>query len=405
MRFKIAWRNTFRNRRRSALNLLMIAGGVSSIILFEGFAHNLLVGLRETTIRTQSGHLQVATRAFWKQSAKNPKNALLPNYEKLIHEIYRNPHVTYASGRLSFFGLLSHGDQSISAKGVSFDPAAERERARAFRFISGRGLKRRLPYEVALGAGLAKRMRLRAKDRVSLLVYTYDGQVNALDVEVCGIFRTSIAEFDDNTFLIPLSSAQKLMDIRAVEQIVVGLDSTANTHTVLAELGARLPHTTGSVKIKPWYTLAQLFTQVSSFTEIQNRVVELIILSLVLLGIMNTIGMSVAERATEIGTARALGEPEAGILHQFLLEGLILGLIGSALGTLLGIGMAEGVNALRIPVVMPGASAVIHLKVDLVTQAIRDASALAVVAAVVAAFVPALKASRLRIVDALRKNS
>jgi putative ABC transport system permease protein len=400
MRLRMAWRNTFRNKRRTTLNVLMIAGGVSAVIVFEGFTHNLIIGLREVTIKTQSGHLQIAKNSFWNRSNKNPKTTLMPNYEKLMHEIRRNPHVTYVSGRLSFFGLISHGDQSISAKAVSFDPGAEKSRGQSFGFISGRGLKKGAPFEVALGSGLAKRLRLKAKDRVTILAYTYEGAMNALDMEICGIFQTDISEFDDNVFLIPLVSAQTLLDTKSVEQIVVGLDNTENTNPVLAELGARLPH----VRVKPWYVLATLFKQVSSFTMVQNYVMECIILFLVLLSIMNTIGMSISERTGEIGTVRALGEPERQVLLQFLIEGIILGGLGWGIGAGISAALALGVNASNIPIVMPGASSVIPLQIDLILRAFIDAFLLSLVAAAIAAFVPSWRASKIRIVDALRWN-
>src|SRR5688572_27775658 len=124
LRMKMAFRNTFRNRRRTALNVLMIAGGVCTMLLFEGLVHRMVVGLRETTIKTQTGHLQIAKNKYWDKTSKNAKETLINNYEAWIAHIKKNPHVTYATGRLTFFCLLTNNERSLSAQGISFDPQA-----------------------------------------------------------------------------------------------------------------------------------------------------------------------------------------------------------------------------------------------------------------------------------------
>ncbi|MFM8313565.1 MAG: hypothetical protein ACKOA8_04710, partial [Deltaproteobacteria bacterium] len=109
LRIKIAMRNAFRNRRRSLLSIFMIAGAVCSIILFEGFTYNMVEGLRETTIETQTGHLQIALDTYWEKKKLKPKENLIHNYSKILKELNQDPRIKYAAGRLEFFGLLSRG--------------------------------------------------------------------------------------------------------------------------------------------------------------------------------------------------------------------------------------------------------------------------------------------------------
>lgn len=402
MRFSIALRNTFRNHRRTLLNVAMIAGGVSGVILFKGFASRVLYDLREITIHSRTGHLQLAKKGYWEKNM-GAKETLLEDYEKLSTELRRMPNVRYAAGRISFFGLLSSDDQSYSARGISLDPSTEKDKNESFALTSGHHLSPESPFEIMVGSGLAKRLQLHAGGNVTVLTYTYDGVVNALDLQVGGIFHTQVSEVDDTTFLIPLKAAQRLLDTEKVEQIVVGLDNTDKTNEVLARVRGILPEGgKDSVIAKSWLELAGYYLQCVSFFSTQNAVFELIILSIVLLGVLNTIGMSVFERMGEIGTIQALGETRKTVLYQFLLEGAILGTVGSLAGVLAGTLLAGILNAVKLPMVVPGASTPLVVHIDLFASSYAQAVVLAVLASTLAALIPALRASRMNIVESLR---
>lgn len=400
MRLKVAIRNVFRNKRRTALNVFMIAGGVSALIVFSGFVRSIIYGFRDVTIKTQTGHLQVATPAYWNKTAKSPKEALMPDYAAVQKKILKQPGVKSASGRITFFGLLSKTDHSTSAQGMSFDPSVE-SLNKSFKFTAGRGFEKAGAFEVAVGSGLAANLGIKVGDSVTVLANTYDGVVNALDLNVAGIFSTAVSSIDDRTFLVPLQLAQKLLDTQKVEQIVVSLKDTETTDEILDSLQSTLGP---NLEVRSWYSVAKLFRQVEEFNRVQNEVLKFIILSLILLGILNTIGMSVFERTGEIGTVAALGETGSSILKQFVLEGAILGLLGALAGVALGAALTEGINALELSLVMPGASQPLTIVLGYYFRSFFDAAALSVIAGTLAAIFPAMRASRMNIATALRHN-
>lgn len=402
--WSLAFRNIFRNRRRTALNLFMISAGVTSILLFEGFTRNLVNSLRETTIHTQTSHLQIANQKFWESEVRKPKEGLLRDYPKLLEEVQKTPGVKSASGRLSFYGLVSTKDQSVSARGVSFDVKIEADRDSGFKFSEGRPLSPDLPFQVAMGRGLAKRLGAKTGDSLTLIANTFDGVINAIDVEVSGIFSTGIAEFDDLTFLVPLSSAQHLLDTLDVEQILVGLNDTSLVDTVGAALKVKLAVDRPDVQLKAWHEVAKLYHQISTFLRVQNSLIALLIGVLTLVAISNTIGMTVFERTGEVGTIRALGETQGSVVKQFLREATILGGLGSLIGLVLGASLAVTLNFLGLEIVMPGASSVLKIQIDFVFTAFLGATALSLFAAATAAFLSAWRVSRLEIADALRRN-
>ncbi len=401
MRLKIAFRNVLRNRRRTLLNVFMIAGGVSALIVFNSFVLSIISGLREITIKTQTGHIQVATPSYWEKTARSPKEALLSDFANIQKRVSKDPRVKSVSGRLTFFGLISKGDQSTSARGMSFDPAVDGNVAKSYHFDSGRPFKSPKAYEVAMGSILARQMNAHVGDRITVLANTYDGVVNALDLEVVGVFTTSVAMIDERTILIPLKVAQSLLDTKKVEQIVVNLKETSETDAVVSSLRRELG---GSLVVKPWYQVSQLYRQVEDFNRVQNSVLEVIILSLILLGILNTIGMSVFERTGEIGTIAALGERSGSILIQFVLEGGILGLLGALAGAALGLTLTQLINHLKLTLVMPGATVPLTIYLEFYAYAFLNAGFLSVVAGTVAAIFPAFRASRMNIANALRHN-
>lgn len=404
LRFTIALRNSFRNKRRSLLNICMIAGAVSTIIVFEGFTHYMVMGLRETTIETQTGHLQLANPSYWNRTSEQRKDNLIADYEKILNELDKDKRVKYAVGRTEFFSLVSLGNRSVSARTISLDPAKEKSRNKYFKFIKGKPLHPKNLYQIALGRGLAQQLRAKPKDRMSVLTQTYDGVVNAIDVEISGIFATDIKEFDDSTILMPLKTAQKLLDTVGVEQIVVGLKDTDDTAIVKNMLETKLTRMGSNVKVKDWESVATLYRQVSTFNKVQNTVVQVILMSLVLLSILNTVGMSIAERTGEIGTVRALGERRKTIVYQFLLEGLMLGFFGVIAGTIWGFIAAKGFNALQVPMTLPGASTPIFVQIDIVGNAIAMGAALGIITTLVAAILPANRASKMNVIEALRHN-
>lgn len=402
--WSLALRNIFRNRRRTALNLFMIASGVASILLFEGFTKDLVESLRETTIKTQTSHIQIANTKFWESEVKKPKEGLLKDYPALLKEIRSNPLVTSAAGRLSFYGLVSTKDQSVSARGITFDATLEKDRGEGFKFTEGHLLTMDNPFQMMIGKGLAKRLGVKTGDSITVIANTFEGVINAIDVEICGLFQTGIAEFDDLTFLIPLISAQLLLDTKNVEQILVSLADTAATDTVVRALRAKFRAGSPDVKVKPWYQVSKLYNQISGFLRVQNLLIALLIAVLTLCAISNTIGMSVFERTGEIGTIRALGETQSSVVKQFLREGVLLGVLGSFIGLVAGVTIAAILNSLGIEIIMPGASSVLKVHVSLFVSAFLAGLGLSLFASTMAAFLSSWRASRLEISDALRRN-
>jgi len=153
----------------------------------------------------------------------------------------------------------------------------------------------------------------------------------------------------------------------------------------------------------PWQDLADYYLKTRDLFLKQIFVVEVLIGLIIVISIGNTLQMAVTERTGEIGTAMALGVRRSGILRLFLCEGLVLGIVGGLIGASLGWGLSYLLSWIGIPMPPPpGMEEGFDAEILVDAGMTLNAFLLAVVTAVLASVIPAIKASRMNIVDALR---
>jgi putative ABC transport system permease protein len=404
MRLKIAFRNIVRNRSRSALSIMMIAAAVAGIIAFRGFSDHIMTLLKNTTIDNQYNHIEVARNSYWDMSPGPRKNQLIDNSAQLVNSIKALPGVQMVAGRLSFYGLLSTGETTISAEGVGYDPTKEIHFQKSLVIEEGRSLSGASKTEVIVGSGLRKRLSLKVGQIVTALSYTLDGVVNAVDLTIVGIFRVGTEDVDSHVFMLPISGVQTLLDTDAVELLTIRVNQTEITDQVLPLVERAVKAISPDIHSRSWYEISDHYRQIEQFYSVQNRVVEVILVSLILLSIMNSVGMSVFERTGEIGTIRALGETRAAVVFQFTLEGALLGIFGVLGGYVLGTVLSLFLASLHLTMVLPNASFPVPILINLVPRAFVVAGIIGLVTAIASTLIPSIRASRIGVVDALKKN-
>ncbi len=403
MRLKLAVRNISRHRLRSLLSISMIAGAVTAVILFQGFSSYSLAALKWIAAENQYGNMQIASHKYWSPGKESRAERLfaLSDLDELKSEM---PQIERLSGRLSFFGLVSNGDLSVGGKVIGVDPVGEPKFSKSMRITEGRFFNESGAKEVVVGRLLAKQMNVKEGDNITVLTNTIDGIMNAMDLTVAGLFSAGIDEIDGQVIYMPLSVTQEILDTQNVDIAVLKFKELEMAEANLNNINTKLEGTHPNLFARSWRDLAVLFRQVDKFYGVQNRLIEAILLALMFLGILNTVSMTVVERTGEIGTLRALGESRKDIVSQFVLESVMLSLIGIICGILISAGCIRIVESVKIMTEMPGASTPFQIKIFFQWGSVLYASLLASVTTVVATMIPALRASRLDIVEALRKN-
>ena len=200
---------------------------------------------------------------------------------------------------------------------------------------------------------------------------------------------------------MPLSLARELAQVEGAHAWLVFLQDTSATASALGPVRNALP--ADEFDVQPWYTLAEFYARASALFQQQLDLVKGIVVFIILLGIGNTMMMSVLERTGEIGTVMALGNTRASVLRGFLLEGALLGLLGAVLGVLaaLGIGQLLALAAIEMP--PPPTFARSYDAALLITPPmVLEVLLIAIVTTTLASFYPAWRASRMEIVEAIR---
>lgn len=396
----LAARNLTRQRRRSLLALGTVCGGVVAFLLAGGFIHWIFLQMREATIHAQLGHIQITRPGYFKEGISDPYRYLLPDDTSTVSAIAPDQ-ISAVSPRLAFSGLVSKEDSTVSFIGEGIDPVREAPITSAISIVSGKDLTASPPDSAIVGEGLAANLGVAAGDRIVLLVTTSNGSINAVELTVAGLFATSTKAYDDTALRVPIPVARKLMRVQGATSWVVLLHETSQTQPTAELFRSKL--SPKEFEVVPWEQLADFYTKTVTLFSKQVGVVRLLIAIIVILTISNTLSMAVAERTGEIGTSMALGVRRSGIMALFICEGLLLGTIGGLLGIGLGYLVAAAISAVGIPMPPPPGMARGYIGAILVSPGLAlDAFLLAFVTTLLASILPAWKASRMNIVDALR---
>ena len=396
-----ALRNIVRQRRRALFALVTIVGGVMAFLLAGGFIQWILQDMREATIRSQLGHVQIVRPGFFDKGLADPYAYLLSGADAVYDSFSKRPGVRVITPRLAFTGLASHDDATISFSGEGVDPDKEGDLSRALQIVSGEPLSSTEPKGIILGEGLAANIGVKVGDVIVLLATTSKGTLNAVECRVRGIFATITKAYDDTFLRVPLSVAKTLSRANGATSWVVLLDNTDDTDAFVEE--ARAKTSAKDFEFIPWHDLADFYNKTVQLFTRQVGVVKILIALIIVLSISNTLSMAVIERTGEIGTVMALGLRRTGVLRMFITEGAMLGIIGGLLGVTLGLIAASAISAVGIPMPAPPGMARGYIGQILITPGvIVEALTLAVFTTLVASILPAWKASRMNIVDALR---
>jgi putative ABC transport system permease protein len=400
---RLAYRNVLRQKGRTATTLAAVTFGVVGLVLSQGFVEDIFVQLGEAIIHSQTGHLQVAKEGYFTHGAHRPDRYLVPDPEGDKQRIAALPEVADVMARLNFSGLLSNGRADYSIVGEGIEPEKEAALGSFLRISAGRRLAGKDRYHLLLGRGVAQALKLKPGDRAILVVNTPDGAMNALDLEVAGIFQSFSKEYDNRAIKIPLVAAQELLNTKGANTLVVSLKKTADTDHLASTLKERTVWR--DQEVKTWQELSDFYANTVELYHRQFGALQLIILLMVLLSVTNAVNMTVFERTSEFGTTRALGNRGANVFQMVVLENVLMGLMGCLFGLALGLLLAYAISSIGIPMPPPpnaDLGYVAHIRVT--ANAVIGAFLIGFVATLLASLLPALRVARMPIADALRHS-
>ncbi len=395
-------RNILRHRVRTGLTLAAIVFGVVGLIISGGFVEDIFIQLRESTIHSQLGHVQVYRTAYRTVGRRDPYQYLIEDSETLVNELTTLPHVLDVMKRLSFSGLANNGHADLAIFGEGVEPEKESQLGTAIRLVAGRNLTDADTYGVVIGKGVAASLRLEPGDYLTILTNTPDGALNSLEFTVVGVFQTFSKDYDNRAVRIPLLSAQELLAIQAVHNLVLSLDDTAATDRVIGWMRKQLD---AKFDVVAWYELSEFYNKTVELYRRQLGALQLIISVLVLLSVTSSVNMSIFERVGEFGTLQSLGTRKRDVFRLVLTENVLLGSIGAGFGLLFGVLLAYLLSSMGIPMPpLPNSDVGYAVVIRIVPSTLVTASLIGMIATILAAVLPAMRVIRIPVADALRRS-
>lgn len=413
--FKLALRGLMRNRRRSLVTMLAIALGFSAISLFAGYTHNIYSGLARQSIHGEMlGHLTLNKRGMRKEGKLDPERYLLTATEvnAITMLLKAESHVVMVSPRLALSGLVSNGRASTIFIAEGIEPKAmerlqtnvltKAERASGLYDNQKKKLDPSRAEVVELSEGLVEMLHLSSGGQAAVLVNTLTGQANALDITVGHTFNTGNANSNDKFAFVSLALAQTLLDAEGrAERLTILLDDAEQTEPMRDVLLKKISDAGFDVEIRTWQELSDFYNQVRDMFDMIFGFIFSIVLTVVVMSVANSMGMTVIERTREIGTLRAIGLRRSGIVRLFTTESMLLTLIGCVTGLLITLAVRWGINMANISYVPPSSATPVPLLVDIDTQRVLFTFLLMSVVGTLAAYLPAKRAARMDIINAL----
>ncbi len=411
----LALRGLTRNHRRSIVTLLAIAFGFAAISLFAGYTHNIYDGLSRQAIHGELiGHLTLSKRGMSTEGKLDPEQYLLTQDEitRITTQIQSEPHIKLIAPRLAFSGLITNGQAStiFLAEGISPEHMDRLQENMLTEMEANSGMYDKLEKSldpahqsgVAVSEGLIELLHLHVGGDAILLVNTLSGQANALDVSVDSTFNTGNAGTNDKFAFVPLNLSRSLLDADGrADRLTLLLDDVEQTYVMRDRLLQTLNNSGFDIEIITWQELSTFYRQVHGMFNMIFGFIFSIVLAVVLMSVANSVGMTVIERTREIGTLRAIGLKQGGVIRLFATETLLLTLVGCFVGFLLTIGVRYGINHSHIAYTPPNSANEIPLLVDMDYPRILMTMGLMMAVGMLAAFLPSRRSARQPIIDAL----
>ena len=331
---RLAWRNVWRNTRRTVLTLLTIVVGCAMIILMNAIAKGGHDRMIEDAVSLGTGHIQVHERGFWDNQTIDYAFIAPP---ALLEALERNPAVEAYTLRVQAAALLSSSSNTAGALIQGIDPVRERlvSNLHAKTLPGGRFLEKGDSNGTVLGEKLAKNLGVKPGDTISFISQGFDGSIAAEKLTVTGLVRTGSPDYDKMLMLMTIDRARSAFAMGDfIHAVTVKLGEPGRLEEVISKL--RQVRSNSSLEIMGWDALMPVLVQFIVMDDVSAWIFDFILLMLVAFGILNTIQMSVFERTREFGIMLSIGTRPSQVVSMVLVESALISVMGVGLGVLLG---------------------------------------------------------------------
>ena len=403
MLLKLAWRNVWRNRRRTIISVAALALGVMAIVTFHSFREvaneEMIRGITSGLI----GHAQVHGRGYQESPEMANVVADPASVETTLKGALPGART---ERRVLGAGLAAAGDAATAVMVMGIDPGNPASRA-LLGIETGEGLAPAPASQVVVGSGLARELGLAPGSELVLVGQAADGSLANDRFLVAGTADAGSFEANATTVFLHLEDAQSFFALGdGVHQVIVRLPTEDEdlSHPVSLLRGAV---DLSALEVMAWTEILPELKGAIDAKRKNSRLIDVIIFLIVSLGILNTMTMSTFERTREFGVMASLGTRRSRILDMVLLETLIQGAIGFLVGVALAWALLHGIGTADFSGLtgdtdilgarLPGA-----LRLSVVPASVSSAALVTLLTMLAGGLIPAVRASRLKPVEAAR---
>lgn len=331
MLLSLAWKNIWRNKKRSLIVVLAITfglwGGLCAGGLFMGWAESIV----DTAIDRDLAHLQLHQKDF---KTKKDISLIIPNGQAVIDSIRKIPEVSAVCGRFIIEGMAASANTNFGVQITGINPAEEKEVTNLYtKLIEGSYFETGKKNQIVIGKKLADRLKLKLRSKIILSFQGMGEEIIHYACRVSGIYKTESSPFDERYVYVQQKDLFRLLNIPpAYHQIPVRLKNANTINQVKTQLLTLFPQ----LQIQSWKEIAPGIAFLSVIMQNFSYLFVAIILCALLFGITNTMLMSVVDRIREFGVLLSLGMKKGKIFLMIILETLFLSMTGGIGGVLLG---------------------------------------------------------------------
>ncbi len=412
---RIGWRNLGRNRKRTLLTAFGLASGFFACVFLVGWTQGLMGQMVESSTSLISGQIEIQDAEY------RPDRSLYDtiggrdgvDIEALLRAVDTDEAVVAAAPRVYSGGLVSSGDATTAGAFIGVDPEREVRVTRFLDPLVDGILPAAGANELLIGDEMARQLEAGVGDELVIVASGADGSMANDLFTVSGIFRTGMVEFDAATAVMVLSDLQALVVLdpeRIHELIVTTADSRAADVTAERLAGTLDASETGGrpLAVLSWKNLNPALVEYVALGESFHWIILVIVFSLALFGVANTMLMATFERRREFAVMLALGATPGAVVGAVLWEAFAVGLLSLAIGAavtgplMVWLHTAPpGLDAFFDSVSFMGALVELDLRVEYDLPVTIYTAVSLILTAMVAAFYPAIRASRTAPADTL----
>jgi putative ABC transport system permease protein len=341
--WNLAKKNLSRSRIRTSVSIIAIAFAIFAVVFVRGLINGMLESFFENHIYYKAGHIRVIDEEYKLKERLMSLNYTLDGfnskgYSEMSEKIKLVEGVEQVVPRLKFCALVSLEDELVGMMGWGVDPLEEIKFTGIDKNITEGRMIQEGNKEIVMGAGLLEKIGREVGEKVTILYTTPFGSFKGSTFQIVGKYQSDIQVMSDKIFFLPLGQAQRILEMPG--EVTELLLITSNHHEAasvlpgLNELFSREGES-GKYLLQLWnkdYELIELF-------DIAIKMYNFIYIFIIVLAcfvLVNTLIMIINERTREIGMMSALGLKSREILYLFTMEGAIIGILGSATGTVFG---------------------------------------------------------------------